>query len=359
MVGPLRPTHCPDTLDERSWATDIRCTPAFHSWVADAQIAAARWLKAVTEALMNSRIGPINFPSSTGAAMSASGLVVDPSLVYLLIARARRGDDAADVLYVGVVTQTPSALWRGITGFYLPYCSSCHPDPMTTVDRVLDWLPDDARLLLPDRLPEAIRPAPGWFDGRLMLGIHLAGPETWHATSAWATWPHKGRATSTGPALACAGPLGGDLANLLYLHNAQRDLPALQRALRQWSPDLPTNLALTYRTGTTKELLAVAGGVRSATPPNGLRTKTLPGGLTRTEAPICWGGYIVPSRNVKPRRGVTRNLRATVRELRAEGLLSDTSGGAVLYYWADGDGVLSFRDLRRLSRWLDRTVEQD
>ncbi|MGL4650049.1 MAG: hypothetical protein ACRC1H_11615, partial [Caldilineaceae bacterium] len=245
----------------------------------------------------------------------------------------------------------PTALWRGVTGFYLPYCSQCHPDPMTTVQVVLTWLPEDARVQAPNRLPFAIRPAPGWFDGRMLLAAHLARPAAWHGSSIWKLWPHSG-APDSAPALVCVGPMGPDLSNLLFLHDAKRDLPELRRVLLQWSPELPNDLALPYRTGTADELQALAGGICSAPPPRGLVVKLIPGGLTRAQAPIAWGGYAIEEPGCPVSIGVTRNMREALRDARAHGLLHDGKSQATLYHWPVREGVIAFRDLRRLGTWL-------
>jgi hypothetical protein len=276
--------------------------------------------------------------------------VLDPSLTYLLLSLAHRDDQPVNTIYVGLVTRDPATRWRGLTGFYLPYCGRCQPDPHTTARRIVDWLPDDAVVQAPARLPSPLRPAPGWFEGRMLLGVHLPSPAHAGVDADWSVWPHTG-AAPTGPALACIGPLETGSHNLLYLDNAKTDLPALRRALPDWKNTGGREPLISYRCGNRDSLLILAGGIRSSRAPSGVVSSPVAGGLARVAGPIDWGVLAVTDSDGLTHSCASPNLRQTLRMARAQGLLPESSSLATWHSFKAGEGVIAFRHLRRLSRW--------
>lgn len=349
------PQHCPDEYDERTWAKEGICGEEFHSFVADATIALHGWLRTVLECVRTSTVGPVHFPAATGRALSGHGQVIDPSLTYVLVCRAQSGGEPIDALYIALVTRDPSTRWRGLTGFYIPYCGKCQRGAASAAQRIVNWLPDDAVVQSPDRLPGPIQPAPSWFEGRMLLGVHLPCPVGGGLATDWSQWPHHGQAPAL-PALACVGSLETGPHNLLFLDDAQRGLPDLYRDLSKWMPHGASPTFVAYRCGNAHELQKLAGGFRSTSPPEGLLRIPIKGRLSRTQLPIDWGVISIEHGPDSVDCRTTSNLRDAARVARREGHLEVTATRITAFHWNLGRGIIRYRDLRDLSSWARGAV---
>lgn len=331
--------HCPDEHDERQWIVEDICTAAVHARISEAQSAGQTWLRSISAAMQPGQIGPLSFPIAAGRSAVASGSVIDPTLVYLLLAQARRGDQHANAIYIAAVAQDPSSWWRGITGFYLPFCSRCTPNLRDAVAPILDWLPQDASVHPRASLPEGVQPGPDWFDDRLLLGIHLTASV---ATAPWRLWDPGADGPPEGPALVRTGRLDASLDNLLLVTDAQRDLPALAGFLAAEPHPLDQRRipVLTYRTGPTAGLLRLTGGRRSEPEGLGTRRLQLHLGVTRRRPPATWGTYVL-RKGDRSQSGLSRDLRELVHRARR----GTREAWLQLRYWPEGAGVLCWDDL--------------
>lgn len=335
----MRRQHCPPEHDERAWVVADRCDPDIHQRIEAAESAARTWLVQVGQALARRRIGPVVFPATTGRATAASGVIIDPTLVYLLLASARRGDDPTNAIYIGAFTQDLTSWWRGVAGFYLPYCTTCRPDIDTTLHHIFDWLPQDATVREPHQLPEGLRPGPGWFDDRLIVGVHMTAsiPAT-----EWKLWMPETPLETLQSALVRVGHLDATLDNLIFTAQASEGIPDMARFLKPDPSD--QGVVLSFRTGDESELVQLAGGLRSNLRGGALIESQMPTGLSRRRLPTTWGVVSYPS-NSGVRAGLTRNIREAVRTAR---LLA--TGSIRVQYWPPKPGILNWGDLRGLER---------
>lgn len=355
MADAGKPTHCPDGHDETFWVHLVGqpCEPATHEDLERAWHAAHAWLDGVVGASFSSTLGHVHLPSSTGVPLGVDASAVDPSQAYLLLARARRGDEPTDAIYIGLVGQTVTGPWRGLAGFYLPYCGECQ-ELGERVAEILDWMPQEAVALDPQRLPEALRPRDGWFDDRMLLGIKPNGVGTDEADSSWRIWRPDIDADATAAALVCCGPMMHGLSNIVFTDKPLTELPAILSVVAEQLTDPTAEPVVSVRLGSRELLHATAGGLRSHPDGEGVVSVTVRGRVSRTKIPADWGVYVLhDTKGGAPRAPViSRSLDGTARMLRATGLLGVTGSAMTAYYWPSGSGVVAWGHLLQLRDYV-------
>ena len=215
-------------------------------------------------------------PATTGQALSGHGQVLDPSLTYLLLSLAHRDDQPSTPSTWAWSPATPPPDGAASRGS-ISLLRQPRPRSHTTARRIVDWLPDDAVVQAPARLPAPLRPAPGWFEGRMLLGVHLPSPADAGVDRDWSIWPHAG-AAPTGPALACIGPLETGSHNLLYLDNAKTGPARAGAGVADLKNTGGREPLISYRCGNRDSLLILAGGIRSSRAPSGVVSSPVPAG---------------------------------------------------------------------------------
>lgn len=351
MADTDKPSHCPDGHDERFWVqiVDQTCSADVHEDLDRAWNAARAWLDGVVDASFSSTIGQVHLPSSTGAPLGVDASSVDPSQAYLVLARARRGDEPTDAIYIGLVGQTITGPWRGLTGFYLPYCGHCQ-ELDERVQEVLDWMPEESIALDPQRLPPAIRPGEGWFDDRMLIGIKPNGAGANDHDSTWRTWSAELVTDPTSGALVCCGPIMDGLANIVFTDSPLTHMPAIQSAVAEQMADPSTEPVVTVRLGSHELLLASTGGLRSYPEGEGCAIVSIGGPVTRAKIPTDWGVYLIEPQGEAEisRAQITRSLEGTVRRLRGEARVGGPEEVLTMRYWPKGQGVVSWSHLLQL-----------
>lgn len=352
MSDASKPAHCPDGHDEKFWVHLVGqpCDPATHEDLDRAWHAARAWLDGVVDASFSSTIGQVHLPSSTAVPLGVDASAVDPSQAYLVLARARRGDEPTDAIYIGLVGQTVTGTWRGLTGFYLPYCGECQ-ELGVRVAEILDWMPQEAVALDPQRLPQAIRPRDGWFEDRMLLGIKLNGVGTDATDSTWCTWRPDVVTDATAAALVCCGPMMHGLANIVFTDSLLADLPALLSSVADQLAGPPAEPVVSVREGSRETLLSATGGLRSHPDGEGAIAVTVSGRVTRSKLPADWGVYVIHDMDGKP--GVpliSRSLDGTAHMLRATGSLGVPGSTMTAHYWPREPGVVAWDHLLQLGR---------
>lgn len=353
MADAGKPTHCPDGHDETFWVHLVGqpCTADVHEDLTRAWNAAHVWLDGVVDACFSSRLGQVHLPSSTGVPLGVEASSVDPSQAYLVLARARRGEEPTEAIYVGLVGQTVTGPWRGLTGFYLPYCGQCQ-ELDERVQEVLDWMPEESVALHPQRLPQAIRPGAGWFDDRMLIGIKPNGVGATDGDSTWRTWRPDLVTDPTASALVCCGPMMDGLANIVFTDSPLTDVPAIRAAVAAQLGDPSAEAIVTVRLGRRELLLATTSGLRSRPEGEGSVSVFVGGRVSRAKVPADWGVYVVQLDDGETGDAqITRSLEGTLRSLRGQrGGFPETA--VTIRYWPAGPGVVSWRHLVQLK---DRT----
>ena len=352
MADASKPAHCPDGHDEKFWVHLVGqpCDPATHEDLDRAWHAARTWLDGIVDASFSSSIGQVHLPSSTGVPLGVDASAVDPSQAYLVLARARRGDEPTDAIYIGLVGQTVTGPWRGLTGFYLPYCGECQEVSERTAE-ILDWMPQEAVALDPQRLPQAIRPRDGWFDDRMLLGIKPNGIGTDETDSTWCTWRPDVLTDATAAALVCCGPMMHGLANIVFTDSPLADLPAILSCVADQLANPPSEPVVSVREGSRETLLAATGGLRSHPDGEGAIAVTVSGRVTRSKIPADWGVCVIHDMDGKS--GVpliSRSLDGTAHMLRATGRLGVPGSTMTAYFWPGEPGVVAWDHLLQLGR---------
>lgn len=354
MADANKPTHCPDGHDERSWVDLVGepCDDFWHGGLRMAAMAAREWLDGVVAASFNSTLGQVYLPSSTGLPLGLDATSVDPSQAYLILARARRADNPTNAVYIGLVGQAVTGQWRGLTGFYLPYCGTCQGIDDCVAD-ILDWMPQEAIALDPQRLPEAIRPAEDWFDDRMLLGIKPNGTGLGAGESTWRTWRPEALPDPADGALVCCGPMMAGMANIVFTDSPADDMPGILAAIAAQMDDPAGEPVATVRPGNTALLLASAGGLRSHEDGRGTVSGSVRGPVWRTKVPADWGVfYLDPADSGDPggpgAAGISRSIHGTARRLRAEHRLGIPGASMTFHYWPTGPGVIAWRHLVQL-----------
>lgn len=203
------PRQGPRRWDRRTWAhlVDPGETEESHA-LTDQDIdlaweSCAGWLVSVAEALGDGPgLADLTLPHPDPERLPIRVGLVDGDQFYMLIAGAQlRGEEVAN-LYVGLVSQELSSRWVGVAGFYLPTCPACgHRKTTQRLDRLLDHVGGLGFVeVAASRLPDGLRPRPGWFDNR--LHAVLAHPSASRRTP-WAAWPPT---VSRGAFLVRTGP---------------------------------------------------------------------------------------------------------------------------------------------------------
>jgi hypothetical protein len=346
-----KPAHCPDGHDEKFWVHLVGqpCDPATHEDLDRAWHAAHTWLDGVVDASFSSTLGQVHLPSSMGVPLGVDASAVDPSQAYLLLARARRGDEPTVAIYIGLVGQTVTGPWRGLTGFYLPYCGECQ-ELDERVAEILDWMPQEAVALDPQRLPEALRPRDGWFDDRMLLGIKPNGDGTGEADSSWRAWRPDMVADATAAALVCCGPMMRGLANVVFTDSPLTDLPDILSVVAEQLNDPTAEPVVSVRLGSRELLLATAGGLRSHPDGEGVVDVTVRGRVSRTKIPADWGVYALQDTDGGEPGApqISRSLDGTARMIRATGRLGVPGSAMTVHYWPSKPGVVAWDHLLQL-----------
>lgn len=264
-------------------------------------------------------------PSSPAASLPVG--LVDPSAVLILLAVAQvRGYDA-DGVYVGFAGQDPNCLWRGLTGFFVPWCPGCDQDG----DRLLRDLESGLRKRGVGvgsvwDLPAEVHPQDGWFDGdRLMLGGCVdARP----GISGY--WQGVDMARDAGTVMLVAtGPVATSLANLVLLdaYEHLEQLATLRPHASRW----------TTRQGDLGALAELAGIKATQAHPIRARRRL-------TQVPSAWGVYCDQDGSWQ---GPFANLRRAVTEL-----TSYPVGGphSILVEYLPADTPVRLADILQLGR---------
>jgi len=345
-----KPGHCPDGHDEKFWVHLVGqpCDPATHEDLERAWHAAHTWLDGVVSASLSSTLGQVHLPSSTGVPLGVDASAVDPSQAYLLLAQARRGDEPTNANYIGLVGQTVTGPWRGLTGFYLPFCGECQ-GLGERVAEILDWMPQEAIALDPQRLPRAIRPGGGWFDDRMLLGIKPTGVGK-ESDSTWRTWRPDMAKEAAAAALVCCGPMMRGLANIVFTDNPLTDLPAILSSVAEQLTDPTAAPVVSVRMGDREMLLATTGGLRSRPEGEGTIGVTVSGRVSRSKLPADWGVYVIHDTDGGDPGApqISRSLDGTARMLRATGHLGAPGSAMTVHYWPSEPGVVAWDHLLHL-----------
>lgn len=233
------PRHGPGQWDRQTWAHLVEPgeTEESHA-LADKDIdlaweSCAGWLASVAETLGDGPgLADLTLPHPDPQRLPIRVGLVDGDQFYVLIAGGQRRGEEVGGLYVGLMSQELSSRWVGVGGFFLPTCPAC--GQRKTTERLdlllahiggLGFVEVAAR-----RLPDGLRPRPGWFDDR--LHAVMARPSASRRTP-WAAWPP----TASGEAfLVRTGPAVTNLDKVVLrsTRSAAEQLP------RQWGADAKT-----------------------------------------------------------------------------------------------------------------------
>jgi len=353
--------HCADEFDVRDWGAlaEEPCTPQLHASIDQAEAGAYDWMNKIADAVRRSPIGMLE-AEVDGRPLRIAPHVIDPSLAYFVFALARRGDTAVGAMYIGLVAQEPNGTWRGLTGYYLPWCSDCHHDEGHTLDLLMEWLPEDGHLRRAETVPAGMRPHAGWFDDRFRRAVLLPNDHAGASDTGWQTLLFAESDTSQlpgVPALVCIGPVTQSLANIVLLDSFRDHVDGLARAVTAWPREQETPLRFTYRLGAPATLRALAGLPARGTQ-RSIEKGRMPGQLARIQPPISWGAYRVVVNGQAVRSGIARNLRAVARAAKAEGLLSGPSSYLEFTYPQEVTGVTEWTRVRSCKRALASLAQQ-
>jgi hypothetical protein len=215
-------------------------------------------------------IATVDWPNPSDPQTNLGVGMVDPSTVLIILAISQRYGHEANGIYVGFVGQDPNCLWRGLTGFYVPWCPGCDHDGDHTL-RYLDQALRDRDVMMTSvwDLPVDIQPQDRWFDGdRLMLGGRV------HTLPGVTDYWRRADASLRAPALVATGPVTTTLSNLILLDCDIRHLAELRPHPSRW----------TVRTGCAAPLLTLAGIASTAPLINR-------GHRRPTRIPAAWGSF--------------------------------------------------------------------
>ena len=174
-------------MESREWAEDTRHSADVHEDLREADPALSAWLiESVSRIRSMPAIGQAQVPDPKDPQLGMDVGFLDPSTVFLLVAHAELRGAIASGLYVGLVAQDLDCSWRGLSGFYLPWCPGCDPWGRDAVDSVCARAASLGLDFVSEReLPRALHSAPGWFQGRLVGGAAVGArpglSPTWEA----------------------------------------------------------------------------------------------------------------------------------------------------------------------------------
>ena len=294
----LRPVHCRPTHDCTDWARDPRRSQHDHGhsqWVhAEREVFLTQlwaWIdRTLTRIRHQQSIATLDLPNPSNPQIDLGVGMVDPSTVLIILGIGQRAGHEANGIYVGFVGQDPNCLWRGLTGFFLPWCPGCDADGNTTLRSLQRALRErDVMMTSAWDLPVDIQPQDGWFDGdRLMLGGRV------HTLPGVTDYWRRADASLREPALVATGPVTTSLSNLILLDGDVRHLTELRPHPSRW----------TVRTGSAATLSTLAG-IASTTP------HINRGHRRPTRIPAAWGSFCDQSGTW---HGPFPNLRRTATE---------------------------------------------
>lgn len=270
--------HCRASHDCNYWAREPRRSlkDREHSdWVHAERDACLTqlwaWIDATIVAIRRqASLATVGLPNPWNPDTSLPVGMVDPSTVLIVLAIAQRFGQEAAGIYVGVVGQDPNCMWRGLTGFFVPWCPGCDKDGDQTL-RYLERTLQKRGVVMASvwDLPVAIQPQEGWFDGdRLMLGGRV------HILHGVADYWRRVDAELREPALVATGPVATSLSNLVLLDADPLLLADFRPHPTRW----------TIRQGEAAPLSALAG------------ISSLPAQLHRgqrppSRLPTAWGSF--------------------------------------------------------------------
>jgi hypothetical protein len=210
--------------------------------------------------------------------------MVDPTTTIVLVAAAQSGGYEAPGAYVGLVGQEPHGRWRGLTGFYAPWCPGCDADGDAMFRGIRSGLEArDVRVRSVWDLPAGLHPRDGWFDQeRLKLGGFVD-----QRPGLTDTWEVVGGTPTHGPAAVATGPSTASLSNIVLVRDLSQDLAELARLLPRgrWTTRPGADAALA-------RLLGVDGSKPSAI--HTMRSRDVPAtwGVWRGIGEKSWNGPV-------------------------------------------------------------------
>ncbi len=251
------PIHCPATHDCSKWSRNTSHDAAgnghssfFHE-IRDEMIAQFwTWIDDSISCLRDDpSIRHYDLPNPSDPTQRLPVGIVDPTTVVVLLGFAQVGGHEATGAYVGLAAQDMSTGWKGLTGFFVPWCPGCYEQGDAVFKSLREGLASRSVTVGSAwDLPSGLWSRRGWFDDdRLQLGgfvVTVRGVDP--------VWTFSGLAETDGPALVATGPTTSSLANVILVPSLSQSADRLRRlrpAVDTW----------TVKRGPTRRLAALAG----------------------------------------------------------------------------------------------------
>jgi hypothetical protein len=246
------PRHCSDDFDDKDG-----------DW-----LRLETWLPAAAGSLRGANLGRLSLPHPRNGQGDISLPDVDPSTAWIFIAAGRRpkysasdkwaSEDVNDALYVGVVAQSLDASWQGLAGMYVfEGAASADRGGKQRLARIRSLLPDSTNWVDEWDLPFELQATANWFDRRLHGAQQLIWPELpghWHTDEL-----RRVPIPAGGAVLVRLGRTNAALHNLLLVERKSH-LRELAIALLDNGFENPSRVVVSYRGGSTAELIRLAAG---------------------------------------------------------------------------------------------------
>ena len=355
--------HCADEFDEKQWVpTDDTCSTETHENIKAGISAFQNWIVRATEAISRSQISVIGIPRTTGKEFNSLGFAYDPTQAYLLVAQVQRKDIFAlgNAFYVVLVVQQPTGEWRAVTGFFVPFCTQC---ATYSQDKVSEWILSGLELPVTiktrdhkTQIPEAIREHDGWFRegsrSRLIGAFQIIGPYPRLATNCWVTRGELELTFETESVLVCVGPVGEKNENLFLIPSFEEEHKFCFNTFEKWGVGLERLGQFRFRQGTTSDLIALSGGLKTSANLEKVVLSSFKTGLTRAKAPNTLGVVWVDRSAQETRPKLVRNIREFIRDLNKA-----SAGEKKLiiecWSWPETKGAYNWDDINWLLRYVD------